>query len=102
MFLKLFLILLCPLSLNGLQHIALVIQEAIIVLNTLNQQNIQHKINISYAECSKNTELLSFQVRQPQPHETCSDLPILQDLYPSAKSLNDVSHTCVDLSNMYS
>jgi hypothetical protein len=86
MVLKLFLILLYPLSLNGLQHIALVIKDTIIIVNTVNKENIQHKINISYAECSKNIELLNFQVRQPQPHETCSDLPMLKDSYPSAKS----------------
>jgi hypothetical protein len=40
MFLKLFLTLLCPLSLNGLQHKALVMRDAIIIVNTLNQQNL--------------------------------------------------------------
>jgi cell division protein FtsB len=54
MFLKLFLTLLCSLSLNGLQHKALVIRDAIIIVNTLNQQNLQRKANISYTEAEKN------------------------------------------------
>jgi hypothetical protein len=54
MFLKLFLTLLCLLSLNGLQHKALVIQDVIIVVNTLSQQNLQHKVIISYTEAEKN------------------------------------------------
>jgi hypothetical protein len=54
MFLKLFLTLLRPLSLNGLHHKALVIRDAIIIVNTLNQQNLQHKVNISYTEAEKN------------------------------------------------
>jgi hypothetical protein len=52
-FLKLFLTLLCLFSLNGLQHKALVIRDAIIIVNTLNQQNWQHKVNISYTEAEK-------------------------------------------------
>jgi hypothetical protein len=48
MFLKLFLSFLCVLSLNGLQHIALVVQDAIIVVNSLNQQNLLHKVIICY------------------------------------------------------
>jgi hypothetical protein len=53
MFLK-FLTLLCPLSSNGLQHKSLVIRDAIIVVNTFNQQYLQHKVNISYTEAEKN------------------------------------------------
>jgi hypothetical protein len=37
MFLKLFLTLLCTLSLNGFQQKALVIRDAVIIENTLNQ-----------------------------------------------------------------
>jgi hypothetical protein len=54
MFLKLFLTLLCALLLNGFQHKALVVQDAMIIVNTLNQQNLQRKVNISYTEAKKN------------------------------------------------
>jgi hypothetical protein len=54
MFLKLFLTLLCPLSSNWLQHKALVIRDAIIVVNTLHRQYLQHKVNISKPEAEKN------------------------------------------------
>jgi hypothetical protein len=32
----------------------LVIQDAIVIVNTLNQQNLQHKVIISYTETEKN------------------------------------------------
>jgi hypothetical protein len=69
MSLQLFLTL-CPLSLNGSQHKTAVIRDAIIIVNTLNQQNLQPKVNISliqkqrrtfktceYLKCPKNTGL---------------------------------------------
>jgi hypothetical protein len=55
MFLKLFQTLLGPLSLNGEQHRVLVIWNAVIIVNTVNQQNVQlYKVDISYTETEKN------------------------------------------------
>lgn len=74
-----FLTLLGPLSLNGLQHKALVIQDAMIIVNTITQQDLQHKVisltqkqrtsykSYEYLKCPQNTKLYNFQIKQPTP-----------------------------------
>jgi hypothetical protein len=43
-----------PTSIKWVQHKALVIPDAITVVNKLNQQYLQHKVNVSYTEAEKN------------------------------------------------
>jgi hypothetical protein len=73
----------------------------------MKQINICEKKNQcwEYLKCTKNTDLLRFEIREPRPHETCLELPKLKtanDSCPSAKYENGASQAHMDLPNMNS